>query len=323
MMRTPQHPTDGNHVSSMMRHRFTSLSLLLALFGAVTIWTGCEDQVNPFVEEDRYFTVFGYLDTASERQFVRIIPLRTDFAALEAGQIDATVTTLEVETGQVVTWQDSLITYADGSTGHVFHAPFRPVPGWTYNLSVVREDGKRAETSTTIPLVTGVELDDPTISVAAVFQKIRWTDIDFPPFRVEVWYRFLNTSPSQPFLSAVIPYGNVAEQYGKLVQGNKWEVLIRLTDDKEDVTKELGISDDAAPFLMSVGMRLTMTSDSWRPPDGVFDQEVLVQPGTFSNVTGGFGFFGSVNQYTHEWTLSPDITSLIGYTYPGKRSATD
>jgi hypothetical protein len=322
-MRRSQNPTERHPAWSMMRPRLQSLPLLLALLVAVTFWSGCDDQVNPFVEEDRYFTIFGYLDTASDQQFVRIIPLRTDFAALEAGQIDATVTTLEVETGRVIAWQDSVVSYPDGSTGHVFHAPFRPVPGWTYTLSAVREDGKRAEASTTIPLVTGVELDDPTISVAAVFQKIRWTDIDFPPFRVEVWYRFLNASPSQPFLSAVIPYGNVAEQFGQLVQGNKWEVLIRLTDDKEDVTKELGISDDAAPFLMSVGMRLTMTSDSWRPPDGVFDQEVLVQPGTFSNVSGGFGFFGSVNQYTHEWTLSPDITSLIGYTYPGKRTSTD
>ncbi len=305
-----------------MRIRLTSLALLPILLMTVVFGTGCEDQVNPFVEEDRYFTIFGYLDTASDQQFVRVIPLRTDFAGLEAGTIDATVTSLEVESGQVITWQDSVVTYDDGSTGHVFHAPFRPIPGWTYELTVAREDGNRAQASTTIPTVAGVELDEPTISVAAVFQKIRWTDVDFPPFRVEVWYRFLNSAPGRPFLDAVIPYGNVGDQFGQIVQGDKWEVLVRLTDDKEDVTRELGVSDDAEPFLMSVGMRLTMTSDSWRPPDGVFDREVLVQPGTFSNVDGGFGFFGSVNQYTYEWTLEPNITSLIGYTYPGKRDLT-
>lgn len=321
MMDTSPVTSHRRHPIRMMRHRFKSLSLLTVLVAAVMFWTGCEDQVNPFVEEDRYFTVFGYLDTASDQQFVRIIPLRTDFAALEDGEIDAAVTTLEVESGRVIAWQDSVITFSDGSIGNVFHAPFRPVPGWTYELSVVREDGNRSTATTTIPLVTGVELDDPTISVAAVFQKIRWSDIDFPPFRVEVWYRFLNSSPSRPFLNAVIPYGDVSEEYGQFVQDDKWEVLVRLTEDKEAVTEELGISEDAEPFLMSVGMRLTMTSDSWRPPDGVFDPEVLVQPGTFSNIEGGFGFFGSVNQFTHEWTLSPGITSLIGYTYPGKREA--
>lgn len=303
-----------------MRSRFNRFTMLVALLAAVTLWTGCEDTVNPFVEEDRYFTLFGYLDTATDQQYLRVIPLRTDFASLEAGEIDAAVTTVEVETGRTFTWRDSLITFDDGSSGHIFRADFQPVPGWTYDLTVARQDGKRAEASTTIPLVTGVELDDPTISVAAVFQKIRWDNVDFPPFRVEVWYRFLNFSPTEPFLDAVIPYGNVGDLYGQVVQGDKWEVLVRLTADKEEVTKELGVSDDAEPFLMSVGMRLTMTSESWRPPDGVFDREVLVQPGTFSNVEGGFGFFGSVNQYTHEWTLEPNITSLIGYTYPGKQA---
>ncbi|MDA0378639.1 MAG: hypothetical protein O3C45_02745 [Bacteroidetes bacterium] len=299
-----------------MSRRRPALRLLPFLLLLVLVSTGCEDAVNPFVEEDRYFTLFGYLDTANDEQFVRVIPLRTDFAASEDTSIDATVTTLEVESGRTIVWADSVITFADGSVGHVFHAPFRPIPGWTYELNVTRADGKQVRASTTIPIFTGVELDAPIISTSFVFQKIRWTDIDFKPFRVEVWYRFLNSSPGLPFLEAVIPYGNVSEEYGKLVEGNKWEVLVQLTKDKEDVTEALGLSENARPFLMSVGMRFTMTSDSWRPPDGVFDEEVLVQPGTFSNVDGGFGFFGSVNQYTYEWTLSPEITSLAGYSFP-------
>jgi len=291
--------------------------LIPALFVLIAVFMGgCDDTVNPFVEEDRFYTLFGYLDTATDEQYVRVIPLRQDFAGIDDTSIDATVTTLEVESGNTTVWQDSVITYSDGSVGHVFHAPFTPIPGWTYELRVTRSDGIQTAATTTIPLITDVELDDPTISIAAVFQKIRWSNVDSEPFRVEVWYRFLNFAPGQPFLNAVIPYGNADEKYGKFVQDDKWEVLVRLTTDKEDVTKELGVSDDAEPFLMSVGMRLTMTNDSWRPPDGVFDREVLVQPGTFSNVNKGFGFFGSVNQYTHEWTLDPFITSLIGYTYP-------
>jgi len=294
-----------------MKRLFPALFLLI-----VIIVSGCDDTVNPFVEEDRFFTVFGYLDTATDEQFVRVIPLRQDFAGIDDTTIDATVTTREVESGNTTAWRDSVITYSDGSVGHVFHADFTPIPGRTYELTVARSDGVQSSASTTIPLITNVELEDPTISVSSVFQKIRWSSVEREPFRVEVWYRFLSFAPGQPFLNAVIPYGNAEEKYGQFVQGDKWEVLIRLTNDKEDVTKELGISDDAAPFLMSVGMRLTMTNDSWRPPDGVFDREVLVQPGTFSNVNQGFGFFGSVNQYTYEWTLDPDITSLIGYTYP-------
>ncbi len=305
----------GNIFHGSRLQKVTPLGLLVSILFVM----GCEESVNPFVEEDRFYTVFGYLDTAADQQFVRVIPLRTDFADLGNTTIDATVTTLEVESGQSLVWQDSLVTYDDGSIGHVFHAPFRPIPGWTYDLTISRSDGIQSSASTTIPLITGVELDEPTISLAAVFQKIRWSNIDFQPFRVEVWYRFLNSSPSLPFLNAVLPYGNVDDKYGQVIQGDKWEVLVRLTDDKEDVTRALGLSDNSEPFLMSVGMRLTMTDESWRPPDGVFDREVLVQPGTLSNVNNGFGFFGSLNQYSHEWTLSPEITALIGYTYPGKR----
>ena len=47
------------------------LSLLL-IFGLI-FWAGCEEDVNPFVEEDRYFSVYGYLDTASNEQLVRVI----------------------------------------------------------------------------------------------------------------------------------------------------------------------------------------------------------------------------------------------------------
>ena len=54
----------------------------LGLLVSVLFVMGCEESVNPFVEEDRYFTVFGYLDTAAEEQFVRVIPLRTDLSLI-------------------------------------------------------------------------------------------------------------------------------------------------------------------------------------------------------------------------------------------------
>ncbi len=52
--------------------------LIVPVFG-VLLLTGCEEEVNPFVEEDRFFTLFGYLDTASNNQYVRLMELRTEF----------------------------------------------------------------------------------------------------------------------------------------------------------------------------------------------------------------------------------------------------
>lgn len=277
---------------------------------------GCEDTVDPFVEEDRFFTIFGFLDTASDVQYVRVVPLRRTLSPEGDRDIDARVTSLEMESGRTVVWSDSLIQYADGSFGHVFRAPFRPIPGWTYRFTVERSDGKTAAAETTVPLAERAEIDPPTVAVANVTQKVLWHDIDFQPFRIEVWYRFLNTEPNQPFLNAVLTYTD--QKFGTQ-RPEGWEVLVRLTEDREDVTRALGVSPDARLSLLGMGMRLTMSDAQWRPPGGVFDREVLVQPGTFSNVENGFGFFGAVNQFTTEWTLTPEIVERMGYAFPGKR----
>jgi len=294
------------------------LGIPLLILAISTLVGACDDTVDPFVEEDRFFTVFGFLDTASDEQFVRVVTLRKTFGLTDEGPIDARVTTTAIEDGSKIVWQDSLIAFADGSFGHVFHAAMHPVPGWTYRFDVTRSDGLQSSARTTIPLIITVALDSPSIAFSTVTQKIRWDNIDFPPFRVEVWYRFQNARPNQPFLNAIVTYPE--DIYGGPVNpGNNWEVVVRLTEDREKVTDKLGISGDAAPFLLGVGMRLTMSDNQWRPPDGIFDREILVQPGTFSNVEKGFGFLGSVNQYVVEWTLDPDIVKRIGYTFPSKR----
>ena len=163
-------------------------------------------------------------------------------------------------------------------------------------------------------MATNIQVSEPEIAVSDVFQRVFWSDIEADPFRVEVWYRFMGPRPSDPFVDAVITYQDV--RFGEARDGG-WESIVRLTGDRLLVSEALGVSEDAGLVLMGMGARLTMSDETWRPPDGVFDREVLVQPGTFSNIEGGFGFLGAVNQYTTEWTLSPEITERIGYSYPG------
>ena len=293
------------------------LSLLL-IFGLI-FWAGCEEDVNPFVEEDRYFSVYGYLDTASNEQLVRVIELRTEFATDGDESIDALVSTTEKETGVTTVWRDSVVTFTDGSIGHVFVGNFRPIPGLHYELNVTRSDGKRASATTLIPTLQSVQLSDPFPGFVGITQKVLWPQVDFIPFRVEVWYRTLDTATEGlPFREAVVIYGDDAGRVGRQT-ANGWEIVVRYADDKKEVGRQLGYGEGDQPILMSMGMRLTHTDDQWRPPDGFFLPEILVQPGTFSNVGGGFGFFGSLNQFALEWTLSPEATRIAGYTNPGKR----
>jgi len=55
--------------------------------------------------------------------------------------------------------------------------------------------------------------------------------------------------------------------------------------------------------LSGMGMTVVMLAEDWAPPGGVFDPEILVQPGVFSNVENGYGFIGSTGRFSAEWVF--------------------
>ena len=273
--------------------------------------SSCDNTVDPFITADRYFTVFGFLDTASDTQFVRVIPLRKIIGDPGERTIDAVVATTAREDGNTIAWRDSVIEMSDGSIAHVFYAPFRPIPGWTYELQIERSDGATSIASTTVPPAERVSVSAPTTTPAGLVQTVTWDDVDFQPFRVEVWYRFLPKAPNRPFREAILTYADI----GRVIEDD-WQVQVRLTRDKTKVLEIMGEPPENLN-LSAIGMRLTYSDKQWRPPGGVFDREVLVQPDVFTNVENGFGFFGSVNQFTVEWTLDVRTTEELGYRVGG------
>lgn len=287
-------------------------AVLVPLLLLAFVTAGCEDSVNPFVEGDRYFTLYGFLDTAADTQFVRVVALRKTLAYDSEASIDASVTTTELQTGRRIAWRDSLIRYPNGRFGHVFYAPFHPVPGRTYRLDVTRSDGKTTRAETKVPVVPNVTVQAPTISNPIGYtQRVQWEGIDFQPFGIEVWYRLGPAAPRLPFRDIVIHYPPAEMRDGKLT------VNVKLTTDVEKVIKAKDSPEALSQVpLLGIGLRLSMPDSAWRPPGGVFDPELLVQPGVFTNVENGFGFFGSANRYTVEWTLSPTVTRNLGYAYP-------
>ena len=65
--------------------------------------------------------------------------------------------------------------------------------------------------------------------------------------------------------------------------------------------------------LGRVEFRFLVADDSWNPPGGDFDFEVLSQPGAFSNVENGFGFFGAGYTASTEWFPSDVVRTELGY----------
>ena len=157
-------------------------------------------------------------------------------------------------------------------------------------------------------------IDPPVVSsftARSVEQTVRWPGVVRRPLRVQVWYRLAPARPGGPFRDVAIPY--LPEESG-VAEGNRWRVLAQLSRDAGAVTKQLSIAD--LPALYGVGMKLSFADSSWVPPGGVFDPDILIEPGTFTNVEGGFGFFGAVAQLNAEWTLTRAATEAAGYPWP-------
>ncbi len=57
--------------------------LILALTALAL--AGCDESVNPFVESDRIYSVYGSLDMNADTQYVRVIPIDTSLIVQGAG----------------------------------------------------------------------------------------------------------------------------------------------------------------------------------------------------------------------------------------------
>lgn len=149
------------YIRNRVRIAVTALSI-----GVVAIMlSGCDESVDPFIESDRYFSLFGTLDMNADTQWVRVVPIDTTIFGMGAETIDAVVSSTDLATRTLTTWRDSLFEFRDGSLGHVFYAPLRVQPGHIYRIDVDRSDGARSTAETEVP-----EL--PTATVGSVTRVV-------------------------------------------------------------------------------------------------------------------------------------------------------
>lgn len=269
----------------------------------VLLLSACEDTVDPILESDRQFTLFATFDMEQDTQYVRVIPIRENIVADALTPLAVTFTSTDLTINETRVWRDSLITFANGTTGHVFYEPLRVTPGHTYRIEVQPTDSDLITSAvTTVPERPRAVVMPENLGL--VSQAILWEGIDRKPFRIEHWYRFLE-SEQLPFQDIVLPY-----EANNQASANSWEVLLNLRQDRQVLDTLLNVDNVA---LAGLGMQITVLDDAFVPPGGVFDPEVLVQPGAFSNVDNGFGFVGSVGRFSVEWLLTDELAHFLNY----------
>ena len=299
-------------------HLFCTAALLLA----VSFLTSCDQPIDAVIGEDRPFTIWGYLDAHADTQRVRVFSIEERLGVDRAGPIDAMVTSTNLTTGESHTWIDREITYSDSSVGHVFEAAFRARYEERYRLSVRRSDGAESSAEVTIPPPVKVELTDERNRVIVPIQihgkppnlvdaTIIYDAITLPP--ANPWPPGSATPPAIR-LPVEVSYSGKEEP-----TDNGWRYEINLRDDFAIVQEQFELSCLSRDLiaLRRIYFQFLAADEQWAPPNDSFDPNLLIEPGTFSNVENGYGFFGGGYTVSISWRPSEIILSNIGYSTMG------
>ena len=306
----------------MRRLRLTSAKSILttcSLAGVLLATAACGDAfIDPFDNDGRYYTIYGFIDETKNfepgaEHAVRVIPLtrfpeRITSPTDDQASIDAVVTSMDVSTGESHRWEHSLEKLDDDTFAHIFRTRFFVRPGRTYRLEVRRSDGVTAAAETKVPSTGGIEatIAAPHVDPAsgAITQEIHLTRVP-SPWNIDVIYRIGGDFAATPY---PLSYGRVGAPEGE----EGWRFTVNITEDLGRLSRILGTPVSEIRFP-TMGLKIRLLDDRWTPPEGLFDPEVLAQPGTLLNVENGYGFWGSIGLYQHDWNISDELRDLLGF----------
>lgn len=279
----------------------------------VLLLAGCEESVDPVLDTDRAFTLYGFFNPASDTQAVRVFPIEGTLAPERPEPIDAAVASVDLVTGEEHAWQDSLVQFFNGTYGHVYWSNFRPAYGRPYQMIVERSDGATAEVSATVPAEVNPVVEEPVIQVGQVRQLIRWEGAP-RLINLNLVYTIEVFFGSEPIdtLRFTLPYeGRVLP-----IEGG-WGVQVDYSNDLARIValyvEATGSLFNISFGLLDIELRVMVVSGEWTPPGGAFDPNLLVEPGTFSNVENGFGFVGAGYPASVHWMLAPEVLDEAGF----------
>ncbi len=285
-----------------MRYR-----LLLLLSAGFLFGSGCDEAIAPPDGFAAYYTLWGAFDPSVDVQAVRVVPIEREIGTGSAEPLGVEVTSTDLATGAITTWRDSVITFSDGSVGHVYLGDFSPEFGRRYEFQVENGAGQKTTAATRVPPLVSPFREATAFIPGDVKLPVLWPGA--PQLNnLEIVYELENGNCDRfiqdaPFVGDAEPF-----EFG-------WSTAIRLAEAADAV---LALLDNRPHAVVRMWMRAEVASEDWRPPNGVFDPELLIEPGTFSNVEGGFGFVGgSYVAQTDSWTLEPDAVIRAGFEFPG------
>lgn len=299
-------PTGPRPLSTswMIASWMVACSLLLA---------GCDEAfIDPFKNDGKYYTVYGYLDEsrnfqAGARQAIRIIPVTrragqiTNENAPEA-DFDGRVFLTDVDLEQTREIPRTLRELEPGVWGHIFETALFVQPNHVYRLEIVRSDGITTSAETQVPATSSmrIEQEPPTVNTdsTVITQDIRIAGAG-ALWEVDVIY--YSDSGGSCFNASEnrVSYGRAGA-----LQGDDWALQLNLSED-------LGALGLRNTTICSMGLRARILDDQWVFPDTTLTPEAFTLPQSLTNVENGYGFFGSMGLFQSDWPLAAEIDLLL------------
>jgi hypothetical protein len=288
---------------------YSRITLLLIPL-ILTLLVGCEDDVAGPAGVDEPFSMYGIINPRLKQQTLLVSPIEDLLYPLDSS-IDAEVTSTDLTTGNEYAWKDSVVANETGQLDHVFWAEFRPEFGSRHRIEVVRSDGEVTSVVAEVPATVTIEEEDS----GTRFHEVTTYGEAIRLIRVDVLYGVRGYIIGQDSLGPYSTYTFSRTGEQEKVEGG-WRVTVNLNTDYEPM-RSLYFLDHgwilsnpacAGLGLFDLTISLTIGSEDWNPPGGTFDPNVLVQPGTLTNVENGFGFVAG--GYNEEHALYPSTVTL-------------
>jgi hypothetical protein len=273
----------------------TVVSLAAAvLIGIGGLGSGCDVGFDPFAENERHYSISGYLDVRNDTQFVRVERLR-DSLLFDTNLGPATVEMEHLETGQTWTWRDSIFRVDSGLRVHNFWSTAPVQPRQTYRLSVHGPDERRSAATVTLPDIF------PTPKLLSYPGCLRPSPIECPGNihltisgirrLVDVTARY-HYSVGPPSSRAC--QGKVAIDDPESIQPVEDEFLVEL--DWKTIATRLNEESPLDTTITDVELLITAGGPAWPDTATVSEagDEAPYLSGNQSNVDGGVGFLGGI-----------------------------
>lgn len=284
------------------------------VFGLLLL-AGCEEDILMPEPSEKPFTLYGVLSPQLEEQSVRVYTVDELLQPIPPEPLAATFTSTDLQSGETRVWQDSLIHEEPAGWVNVFWSPFEAEYGNTYRIEVAGPDGEKSEATVNIPPTTEMVVPD-RVSSSPEFIPVRVQGGAPRVMRVILEYRIeVYFGNSRVISGRPISYDGQQRR-----EGNAWVIPVNLSRDYqaiyESLLKEPLFVASRGVKLHGLTLALVVASEDWDPPGGVFDPEVLGEPGMMTNVENGFGFVGAGYRDTLEWVPPKDLYTAAGFLEP-------